>query len=152
MSSPCPMSILPKKASTRPSGRIAIQESSSVGTSGGLPACAKEAEPGTAKETTSAPDVLKNSRRESMGGLLGHLGLGALDRAQDRHMRAAAAFQAGKRVAQLRVRSFWIFLQHRRRSHDPAVHAVAALRHLLGDVRGLQRVRLLRRAEALDRG
>ena len=35
--------------------------------------------------------------------------------------------------------------------HDPAVDAVAALRHLLLDVGGLQRMRLLRRAEAGQR-
>src|SRR5262249_3632000 len=38
-----------------------------------------------------------------------------------------------------------------RRRHDPAVDAVAALRYLLFDIGGLQRMGLLRRAEAGER-
>jgi len=36
--------------------------------------------------------------------------------------------------------------QLRRRGHDPPIEAITALRHLLGDERHLQRMRLLRRA------
>src|ERR1700704_4613916 len=154
------MSILPKKAVTRPSGRIATQESSSVGTSGGLPpadwASTSPMKIGPAAETISAPEAFRNSRRESMRSFMvvssGHLRLSALDRAQDGDVRPAAAFQPCERFAQLGVARLWVLVQVGRRGHDPAVDAVAALRHLLLDVGGLQRMRLLRRAQALQRG
>src|SRR6266487_6360 len=73
---------------------------------------------------------------------------GTLDRAQDAHVGAAAAFEAGERFSDLRVRRFLRSIEERGRSHDPAVDAVAALRHLLLDVGLLDRMRLLRRAEA----
>src|SRR6266545_5291 len=150
MSRPWPMSILPKKAFTRPSGRTASQESSSVGTRAGLPAadCARISA-GTERETTKAPEVFRKSRREMdvMSLSSRHLCLRALDRAQYRDMRAAAALQAGERVAQLGVARFGVLPQDRGGGHDPAVDAVAALRHLLFDVSGLQRMRLRRRAK-----
>src|SRR5438046_1009141 len=73
MSRDWPMSILPKKALTRPLGRIATQESSSLGRSGGLlpgetaAVCASVSpvKAGPAAETTSAPEAFRNSRRES---------------------------------------------------------------------------------------
>src|SRR5712664_249718 len=156
-SRPWPMSILPKKAFTRPSGRTAIQESSSVGTSGGLPAvvCARTSLVENEEEqTTNAPLAFRNSRRDTdvISPSSRHLRLRALDSAQDRHVGAAAAFQAGERVAQLGVARFGVLPQDRGGGHDPAVDAVAALRHLLRDVGGLQRMRLGRRAEALDGG
>src|SRR5882762_7272393 len=142
------MSILPKKAVTRPSGRIATQESSSVGRSGGLPpldwARASPMKAGPAAETMSAPDAFRNSRRESGRAVRvfmivssRHLRLSALDRAQDGNMGPAAALQAGERFAQLGVARLRVLVQISRRSHDPAVDAVAALRHLLLDVGGL---------------
>src|SRR5712664_4701392 len=70
ISSDWPMSILPKKAVTLPSGRIATQESSSVGTSGGLTpaavcATASPMNAGPPAEIMSAPEAFRNSRRES---------------------------------------------------------------------------------------
>src|SRR5262245_165334 len=159
------MSILPKNAVTPPSGRTAIQESSSVGTSGGLPvapagacAIASSTNDGAATATTNAPADFRNSRRDSersMGAFItslpsGHHALGALDRAQDRHMRAAATLQTCQRFAHLRVGRLRVLLEECGGGHDPAVHAVAALWHLLFDVSPLQRVRLLHRAEPLD--
>src|SRR2546422_2338302 len=151
----CPMSILPKKACTRPSGSTATQESSSVGTSGGLPAvtCASASvSGGAANETTSAPEVFRNSRRVRVVMMCSsrHAALRALDGAQDGHMRAAAALEPGQGVAQLRVARFRVLLEISRGRHDPAVDAVAALRHLLLYVRRLQRMRLFRRAEAFE--
>src|SRR6266850_602273 len=145
-SSPCPISILPKKACTLPFGSTAIQESSSPGTSGGLPDWASTSVAGPAKETTSAPEVFKNSRR-SMVVSSDHFVLRALDGAHDRDMRAAAAFQPRERLAQLRVARLRVLLQRRGRGHHPAVDAVAALRHALAYVCRLQRMRLLGRAE-----
>src|SRR5262249_27546578 len=148
----CPMSILPKKACTRPLGSTAIQESSSVGTRFCLPG-----DSGTAASTagmnpdmTRAPLACRNSRREVAAFMVGafmisssrHALLRALDGAQDRNVRPAAALEAGERVAQLGVSRLRVLLQDRGGSHDPAVDAVAALRHLLLDVGGLQRMGL----------
>jgi hypothetical protein len=65
------MSIFPKYAVTLPSGRMAIQESSSFGMSGGLarpvaPAATLwvKAAPGTDTLTRSEPDAFRKSRRE----------------------------------------------------------------------------------------
>src|SRR6266850_768196 len=149
-SRPCPMSILPRKACTLPFGSTAIQESSSPGASAGLPAlCASTSNDGAAKETTSAPEVLRNSRR-SMSASLRHAALRALDGAQDRDVRAAAAFQPRERIAQFGVGRLGVLLERGGRRHYPAVDAVAALRHAFGDIRRLQRMRLLGRAEARD--
>src|SRR5438876_7985472 len=153
----CPMSILPKKACTRPSGSTATQESSSVGTSAGLPAAACASAPvtgGAANETTSAPELFRNSRRVRVVMMFSsrHAGLRAPDGAQDGHVRSAAALEPGEGVAQLRVARLRVLLEVSRGGHHPAVDAVAALRHLLLDIRRLQRVRLVRRAEALEGG
>src|SRR5882762_8554087 len=153
----CPMSILPKKACTRPSGSTATQESSSVGTSGGLPAVICATAPvigGTVNETTSAPEVFRNSRRVRVVMVFSsrHAGLRALDGAQDGHVRSAAALEPGEGVAQLRVARFRVLLEIGRGGHYPAIDAVAALRHLLLDIRRLQRMRLLRRTEAFEGG
>src|SRR5262245_24486937 len=158
------MSFLPKKALTLPSGRIAIQESSSPGTRAGLPdaatcASASPANDGTLAETMSAPADFRNSRRERersmrafMVASLCECRLRALDRAQDRDVRAAAALEARQRLAELRVGGLRVFLEHCRGGHDPTVDAIAALRHLLLHVRLLKRMRLLGRAEAVDGG
>ena len=62
-------------------------------------------------------------------------------------MRPAAAFQTGKPVADLLLRGVRGVAQQGRRGHDPAVEAIAALWHLLGDEGRMQRMRLVRRAE-----
>src|SRR5205085_7429607 len=72
---------------------------------------------------------------------------GALDRLQNADVRPAAAFQPLERLLDLGVVGLFLFCEEGRGRHDPAIDAVAALRHLLLNVRGLQRMRLLRRAE-----
>src|SRR5262245_60275691 len=67
------MSILPKNAVTWPSGRIAIHESSSLGSNGGLPPMAAvvvmpwlsavATAPGMETLTTSEPEAFRKSRR-----------------------------------------------------------------------------------------
>jgi len=63
-------------------------------------------------------------------------------------MRAAAALQPRQPVAQLHLGGMRLVTQQRRRGHDPAIEAVAALRRLFLDECRLQRVRMLWRAEA----
>src|SRR5574339_93417 len=92
--------------------------------------------PGMETLTTSEPEAFRNSRRV-MGFMVVSSGCqragGALDRAQDRHVRAAAALDAGHGLAYLGVTRFRVGLEERRRGHDPARGAVTALQHLLGD-------------------
>ena len=71
----------------------------------------------------------------------------ALDRAVDALIGAAAADVAGHGGVDLRVGRLRRLGEERRRRHDLARLAVAALRHLLGDPRLLQRMRR-RRATA----
>ena len=63
-------------------------------------------------------------------------------------MGAAAAFEAGQRLLDLGFAWFLLAVEKGGGSHDPAVDAVATLRNLLLDIGDLQRMRLLRRAEA----
>src|SRR5260370_20577432 len=72
----------------------------------------------------------------------------ALDRAQDTHVRSAAALEAGERLFDLSVGWFLVLIEERGRGHDPAADAVAALRNLLFYISLLDRMRLLGRAEA----
>src|ERR1700690_1368822 len=79
-----------------------------------------------------------------------HLG-GALDRLENADVRAAAALEARERVLDLGFARLLLGRQEGGGGHDPTVDAVAALRHLLFDIRRLQRMRLLGRAEAGQR-
>src|SRR5205814_2653938 len=141
---PWPPSILPKNTVTLPSRAIAIHESSSVGSSVELPplpaiTCCASTSPGAPAEkaNTNAPALPISSRREisicvvafmvsSSRHLLGR----ALHRAHNRGMRAATAFDPGQRLPDFRIRRPLFAFQERRRRHDPAVQAIAALRHL----------------------
>src|SRR3954451_5826225 len=76
----------------------------------------------------------------------------ALDGAQDAGMRAAAALESRERLANLRVIRARVLLEQCHRRHDPAVEAVAALRHLLRDERCLHLVWLVGVADAGERG
>src|SRR4029079_18695817 len=72
------------------------------------------------------------------GGLLclcpgGHAARRELHRAKDAHVRAATALEARYSLANVLLGSARIRFQQRRRRHDPAVDAVAALRGLLVD-------------------
>src|SRR5258708_4810329 len=66
-------------------------------------------------------------------------------------MRAAAAFEAGEPGTDLGIARMRIVGEERGRRHDPAIDAVAALRHLLVDPGLLELMRLLRRAEPGER-
>src|ERR1700730_14559525 len=111
---------------------------------------------GMPTETTSAPPALRIERRENcaMFSILlmaissaHHLG-GALDRAQDPHVSSAAAFEARKRVFDLSLCGSFLLIEECRGCHDPAVDAVATLRHLLLDIGLLYGMWLLRGAKA----
>src|SRR5262249_31467847 len=71
--------------------------------------------------------------------------------AQDVDMCPAAALEAGERILYLVLGRLLLLLGGGRCRHDPAVDAVAALRHLLLDIGLLDRMRLLGRAEAGER-
>src|SRR3954447_14986604 len=75
----------------------------------------------------------------------------ALDGAQDASVGAAAALEARERFADLHVVRAWILLEQCHRGHDPAVEAVAALRHLLCDEGSLHLVWLVGLADAGER-
>src|SRR5262249_26992987 len=66
-------------------------------------------------------------------------------------MGAATALEAGERLLDLRIGRLLRSIEKCSGSHDPAVDAIAALRHLLLHIGLLDRVRLLRRAEASER-
>ena len=60
-------------------------------------------------------------------------------------------FTLVERAADLLVGRLLVVAQEGRRGHDPAVDAVGALRHLFLHISGLQRMRLVGRAEAGER-
>jgi len=66
-------------------------------------------------------------------------------------MRAAPAFQSGQRILDLFVGRLLVVAQECGGRHEPAIDAIAALRHLLLDVSGLQRMRLVRGAQSGER-
>ena len=73
----------------------------------------------------------------------------ALDGAHDTHMRAAAAEIVGERLLDVGIARLLVRAQQRRRLHDHAVDAVAALRRLLVDKGLLHRMRLLAASRGL---
>ena len=74
------------------------------------------------------------------------------DRAQHAHMGAAAAEIAVERGANIGFGRLRFFAQQGGGAHDHAAGAIAALRHLLLDEGGLDRMRGRLRSEALERG
>src|SRR5712671_3725898 len=76
---------------------------------------------------------------------------GALDRLQNADVRAAAALQTLERLLDLGLARFLLLGKKCRGGHDPAIDAVAALRHLLFHVGGLEGMRLIRRAKPRQR-
>ena len=65
-------------------------------------------------------------------------------------MGAAAAFETGQALADLGIAGMRLLLEECRRGHDPAIDAVAALRHLLVDIGLLQRMRMLARSQSFE--
>src|SRR5882757_1373474 len=80
-----------------------------------------------------------------------HLACRAQHRAHDAVMRAAAAEVSIERFLHLGARRRRVLVQQRRRAHQDARHAIAALRRLFGDESALQRMRSLAVAQTLDR-
>src|SRR5207302_1367593 len=111
-----------------------------------------------AMPTAAAPLETRNARRERLrkampGFIAASLGLTrrALDRGDDLVVGAAAAEVARHVLHDLLARRVFRLREQCRGGHDLARLAVAALRHLLGDPRLLQRMIALRR-QALDGG
>src|SRR5579884_403335 len=177
---PWPSSTLPVFITTVPSERIASHESiwpgstdtgptptgSSCGRypSGGISGLIAPSAPlGAPIATTRAAVPFRNVRRlnrcsvavivivpTSRGGRL----RGLLDRGQDAVVRPAPAqVLVHQRLDLLvaRLRGDRSEPQERRGAHHHRARAVPALRGLVVDERGLERVRLLRRAQALER-
>src|SRR3954453_10748533 len=106
---------------------------------------------------------MQDWRRDSAAALAGwarargwswrrHLRGRALDRLDDAVVRAAAAQVAVQRGANLALGGARILPQQRGGADQDAGNALAALHRLLGNESGLQRMRPLRAAEALDGG
>src|SRR5213594_3066349 len=66
-------------------------------------------------------------------------------------MRSAAALEAGERILDLVLGRLLLLVEESGGRHDPAIDAVAALRHLFLDIGLLDRMRLLGRAKAGER-
>src|SRR5262245_44190127 len=77
---------------------------------------------------------------------------GALDGADGGPVSAAAADEVFQCILDLRIRRLGIAVDQLGRGEDPAADAIGALRDLLLEPGGLDRVRLLGRAEAGERG
>src|SRR5262245_11710912 len=77
---------------------------------------------------------------------------GALDGANGGRVGAAAADEVFERILDLRIRGLRIAVDQLGRGQDPAADAIGALRDLLLEPGGLNRMRLLGRAEAGERG
>src|SRR5262249_29818957 len=99
--------------------------------------------------TTTTPPAFRKSRRVT--AMSAPSRGGAEHRADDARVAAAAAEIARQRLAHLRLGRAWVLLQEGARGDDHAGRAVAALRGLLGDEGGLDRIGALGRAQAFDR-
>src|SRR5262245_388673 len=107
------------------------------------------------KATTSAPKPAVNWRRLKAGAFMSGPPVGpggAQHRANDAVMGAAAAEIACERRAHIRLVRLRIAVEQLLGRHDHAVGTVAALRGLLLDEGGLQRMRIRDRAEPFDGG
>src|SRR3954470_14607537 len=152
---PCPSSTFPVNTVAVPSASMRIQASSIrllerlPGSCFGCCASAGSSE----KASTMPPMPFAKSRRErdTFMSRPPHLVGGAQDRPHDPVVRPAAAEVGGERLPDIGLIRFRIAIEQRLGAHDHAVDAVAALSGLLGDEGTLQRMRLLERAEALER-
>src|SRR5208282_610617 len=161
MRSPWPRSTLPQNTVTVPSPFTARKASTSlVSSTRGAPGapCAEALvrRPVSAEPTVSAPP-LRTARREKRDVLTGAFISAPLsrcrhDRAQGPHMRPTAAEVHIEGRANVALAGFPFFGQQCGRAHDHAARAVAALRHLLIDEGGLDRMRFGCRPEPLERG
>src|SRR5918999_2754685 len=138
-----------------PLASIERKESTSVSTSGfsGTGPCASACAIGPANEklTTSAPPLLRTSRRDGtkcvfMAASSGVSGC-AHDGFDDAGMRSATAEISGQRFLDLRFGRLLVPGEEGRRFHDHAVDAVTALHRLFLNEGALNRMRVLRCAE-----
>src|SRR5262245_44412692 len=159
---PWPPSILPKNSVTFPSRPIHNQESRSVGcftpAVAPIAACARTSVgPPIETAMTRAPVLCSIVRRDSENSVFAFIGSSSRHRvgctthgAHDRRMRAASALEPLERRLDLGIGRLLLGVEERRRRHDPAVDAVAALRNLLLQERLLHRMRLVRCAEPIE--
>src|SRR5512146_810861 len=163
---PVPNSTLPQNTVIEPSAETASHESSWVagGATDATPVDVdawSRRDPPNEKPTTRTPLLFRNSRRENalliVASLFIAAGLrdaqlrGSLDGPHDPHVCATATEIPVERGANLLARRSLGPRDERGRRHDHSVDAVGALRGLLVDERLLHRMRLVDRAEALDR-
>src|SRR5262249_54519533 len=147
---PRPRSTLPQNTVTVPSPFTAKKPSPSFGSRmrGELPpSCAKRSSPRplNAKAMVSAPP-LRTARRDTRGGLMGTVI--SASRTRRRHdgsdnsdVSAAAAQSPIERGANFVFGGLGCLGEQRNGTHDHTARAVAALRHLLFNEGGLDRVR-----------
>src|SRR4051794_35621747 len=160
VTTPWPSSALPVKTVILPSAAMRIQASSMRFPSrlpGSLArclaSCARASRGVRLKERTRPPITAVKSRRVRRGAFISNPPRRlsrAHDRADDAVMGAAAAEIGGKRGAHFVLQRVRVALEQIGRGHDHAVDAIAALRRLLFDEGGLQRMRILDRAETLN--
>src|SRR5215217_8660370 len=156
---PCPSSTLPVNTVTFPSVPMRIHASSIrllLRLPGRRSGCCASANRGARlKERTMPPSAALKLRRVIWGACMSGPPVclrRAHYRADDAVMGAAAAEIGGKRRAHVVLLRLRVALKQIGRGHDHPVDAIAALCRLLLDKGGLQRVRLLPRAETLDGG
>src|SRR5262245_45241127 len=157
---PCPRSTLPQNTVTVPSPFTAKKPSTSFGSRmrGELPpSSAKRSSPRplNAKAMVSAPP-LRTARRDTRGGLMGTVI--SASRTRRRHdgsdnsdVSAAAAQIPIERGANFVFGGLGCLGEQRNGTHDHTARAVAALRHLIFNEGGLDRVRCGARAKAFER-
>src|SRR2546425_1106051 len=162
MRPPVPMSTLPTKRVTEPSACTARNESTASGASD-LPR--KRSAPGTVwagarmapsspSPTIRTPPAARKLRREMPSPAISPpsrgRGSGPQHCANHAGVAAAAAEVAGEGLPHLLLVRSGRPREEGARGHDHAGRAIAALRGLLGDEGGLERIGAVRGAEALD--
>src|SRR5207253_6806431 len=162
MRPPVPMSTLPTKRVTEPSACTARNESTASGASDlprkrSAPATVwAEARPtpSSPSPTTRTPPAARKLRREMLSAATSPPSRGRRSGAQHgaNHagVAAAAAEVAGEGLPHLLLARPARPREEGARGHDHAGRAIAALRSLLGDEGGLERIGAIRGAEALD--
>src|SRR5262245_22472588 len=168
---PVPSSTFPVKTVTLPSPCTASHESICFGSTSAGPIGKSPGAPnaafglrsrGVPIATNMAPVPVRNARRLKRRGWVAssvivlassrHRLRRGPDGRDDPEMRPAAAEPRRHRLLDLFLGRVRVPLQERRRGHDHPVRAVAALCRLVVDERLLDRMRLLDRAEAFERG
>src|SRR4051812_18010514 len=144
---PCPSSALPVKMVTLPSAAIRIQASSLrllLRLPGSLAgSCASASRGERLKDTTRPPRAAVKSRRVRWGAFISNPPNRLAcphDRTDDAIVSTAAAEIGGERGPHIFLARRRVSFEQIGRRHDHAVDAITALRRLLFDEGGLQRV------------